>query len=101
MATMIIHKNRDRSRPATARPAYWLICLVLVLPATIPYLTHYLVETSGLVPTGFIQYDMPYYTALAHSYFSDGHFHLTYGNPFSPSYSTPRIYFQPFTLILA
>jgi hypothetical protein len=101
MATMIIHKNRNRSRPATARPVYWLICLVLVLPATIPYLTHYLVETSGLVPTGFIQYDMPYYTALAHSYFSDGHFHLTYGNPFSPSYSTPRIYFQPFTLILA
>jgi hypothetical protein len=74
---------------------------VLVLPATIPYFSHYLVRAKGLVPTGFIQYDMPYYTALAHGYFSDGRFHFAYGNPFSPSYNTPRIYFQPFTLILA
>jgi hypothetical protein len=43
---------------------------------------------------------MAYYTAMARGYFSDGHFHFAYGNPFSPSYSTPRIYFQPFTLIL-
>ena len=83
------------------RPVCWLICFVLVLPATIPYFAHYLVGARGLVPTGFIQYDMPYYTALAHGYFNDGHFHFTYGNPFSPSYSTPRIYFQPFTLMLA
>jgi hypothetical protein len=89
------------SRRAVLRPVYWLVCFVLVLPATIPYFAHYLVGARGLVPTGFIQYDMPYYTALAHGYFSDGHFHFTYGNPFSPSYSTPRIYFQPFTLILA
>ena len=93
--------EKDCSRSVMGRPGYWLVCFVLALPATVPYFAHYLIGARGLVPTGFIQYDMPYYTALAHGYFSDGHFHLTYGNPFSPAYSTPRIYFQPFTLILA
>ncbi len=44
---------------------------------------------------------MPYYAAMAHGYFSNGHLHLAYGNPFSASYNTPRIYFQPLTLGLA
>ena len=38
---------------------------------------------------------------LARGYFTGGHFHLTYGNPFSASNDTPRIYFQPLTLVLA
>ncbi|MGB7925605.1 MAG: hypothetical protein WCF57_20370 [Pyrinomonadaceae bacterium] len=76
----------------------WLISLALAAPACLPYLTHYLKSTGDLIATGFIQYDMPYYMANAREYFDGGG--LTYGNPFSPSYGTPAIYFQPLTLLL-
>ena len=76
----------------------WLISLALAIPAGWPYLTHYLKRTGDRVATGFIQYDMPYYMANAREYFDTGG--LTYGNPFSPSYETPAIYFQPMTLFL-
>ena len=60
--------------PVLKRPVYWLLCVLLALPAAVPYFTHYFVDTKGLVPTGFIQYDMPYYMALARGYFTGGHF---------------------------
>jgi hypothetical protein len=47
-----------------------------------------------------VQYDQAYYMADARAYFSGGHFTLTYGLPFSPDPATPRVYFQPLTLLL-
>jgi hypothetical protein len=77
----------------------WFFSLLLMSPATIPYLYHY-TTTDGLIPTGFIQGDQQHYMAAAREHFDGGAFSLTYGNPFSPSYETPKIYFQPQTLIL-
>ncbi len=76
---------------------YWIISAVLVFPALFPYYTHYFVKTEGRVPTGFIQYDQPYYMASAREHFDHG-FRLTYSNPSSRSYDSPAIYFQPQTL---
>jgi hypothetical protein len=77
----------------------WLLAVLLVLPATIPYLSHYL-GAGGLQPTGFIQADQPGYMAVAREYFEGGGVRFLYGNPFSPDYSSPRLYFQPQTFLL-
>jgi hypothetical protein len=79
---------------------FWFVCVILLLPVIIFYLTHYLIHDPHLVPTGFITFDMPYYMANAREHFDTGKFDFLYGNPFSPSYDTPRIYFQPQTLLL-
>jgi hypothetical protein len=74
--------------------------LLLGLPALLPLVFACCGAWShGLLPTGFIQYDMPYYMANARQHFVNG-FHLTYGNPYAP-YGTPAIYFQPHVLLLA
>jgi len=57
----------------------------------VPYL-------HNMVPTGFIEYDNPYYLANGRAYFYNG-FHFLYGNPYA-GYDTPAIYFQPQTLLL-
>ena len=78
----------------------WLICLFLALPAAIPYATHYLMAPPGLIPTGFVAYDMPYYFANGREHFDSGEFRWTYGNPSDVSYETARIYVQPLSLAL-
>lgn len=78
----------------------WLLSFVLMLPATIPYLVHFGAVPYRGIPTGFLVVDMPYYLANAREHFDSGRFHLLYGNPFSPHDDTPRIYFQPLTLLL-
>ncbi len=75
----------------------WLVGLLLASPAALPYLSHYW-HPGGLLPTGFIQYDMGEYMADGRAYFDSG-FHFTYANPFSFAYDGPRIYFQPVTLL--
>ena len=73
--------------------------LVLSLPAFFPLLwTALRAWRHGLIPTAFIQYDVPYYLANARQHFTQG-FHVTYGNPYAP-YGTPAIYFQPHILLL-
>src|SRR5712692_6158481 len=76
----------------------WVWSLLLMAPAALPYLSHYLLKPDGRIPTGFVQYDMAQYMALAREHFDGATFRLTYGNPFSPSYETPPIYFQPLIL---
>lgn len=72
-----------------------------MLPAFLPLAGHYFGSIAhGLIPTGFVLYDMPYYWANGRELSDDGGFHLFYGNPFSSDYATPRIYFQPLTLVL-
>jgi hypothetical protein len=73
--------------------------ILLSIPALIPLAGALLVPwLKGRVPTGFIEYDMPYYLANGRAYFYP-HFHLTYSNPYAP-YDAPSIYFQPQTLLL-
>jgi len=80
----------------------WLAAAGLLLPALGLYAAHYVHGwAAGEVPTGFIHYDMAGYMAAAREHFDAGRFALTYGNPYSPSPDTPRIYFQPMTLLLA
>ena len=79
----------------------WGIALALALPAFTPLVGHYVgFLRAGLRPTGFLVYDMPYYMANAREHFDAGGFSLLYGNPFTYDYGTPRIYFQPLTLLL-
>jgi len=76
------------------------MALALALPAFAPLVGHYVgFVRAGLFPTGFLAYDTPYYMANAREHF-DGGFSLLYGSPFSYDYGTPRIYFQPLTLLL-
>jgi hypothetical protein len=78
----------------------WWAPVALAGPALLPAANHYIVSWRlGMVPTGFIQSDMPYYMANAREHFDQG-FQLTYGNPFA-AYHTPAIYFQPQTFLLA
>ncbi|HEY5414409.1 MAG TPA: hypothetical protein VIK41_06275 [Gemmatimonadaceae bacterium] len=79
----------------------WVMALGLALPAFAPLVGHYVgFIRAGLHPTGFLAYDMPYYMANAREHFDAGGFSLLYGSPFTYDYGTPRIYFQPLTLLL-
>ena len=86
---------RNRFKP-------WVISFILLGPVIGIYVSHYTYAAfnPNLKATGFIAYDMAYYMANAREHFDSGRFALTYGNPFSPFKETPRIYFQPMTLIL-
>jgi hypothetical protein len=78
----------------------WLLSVALFLPVIALYAAHLIPGPSGVSGTGFLQYDQPYYMAIARKYFDDGGLSLTYGLPFSPDPSTPRVYFQPLTFAL-
>jgi hypothetical protein len=77
----------------------WSVAGLLLLPIYLVYLAN-LTNTVGGTGTGFLHYDAPQYMAYARAYFSKGYFTLSYGLPFSPDPDTPRIYFQPTTLLL-
>jgi hypothetical protein len=89
---------KPSSQISKAVPPRW--ALLLALPALIPLANACLVPwLKGTVPTGFIQYDMPYYMASAREHFDQG-FQLTYGNPYA-QYGTPAVYSQPQIFLLA
>lgn len=77
----------------------WLACFAL-LPVIALYAAYFWFVPPGDISTGFIEYDQLYYLANARAEMADG-FHLFYGLPFSPDDTTPRIYFQPQTLVCA
>ena len=93
----------EASRPGPMARARWTMRIfaaaVLALPGLVPILAHYVgLRMDGLVPTGFIQYDMAYYMANAREAFDaglTGSFVPSYGNPFSYRYDTAPVYFQP------
>lgn len=70
-----------------------------MLPSTLPYLQHYLATPADSLPTGYLATDFPYYIGNARAHFEDG-FSPTYGLRFSPNPDTPKVYFQPQTLLL-
>jgi len=79
----------------------WRLAALLALPAFVPLFAHYVGFThKGFWPTGFLIYDTPYYMANAREHFDSGRFTLFYASPFSYDYGSPRIYFQPLTLLL-
>jgi len=78
----------------------WLVSLVLFSPILVPYAAHFAYQLPGRQPTGFIDYDPPYYMANAREHFDAGHFRLFYSNPYDPYEASPKVYFQPMTLAL-
>ncbi len=79
-------------------PAY--LPLLLSLPALIPLAwSWFAARAQGLLFTGFVQYDVPYYLANARQHFASG-WGFTFSNPYAP-YGSPAIYFQPQTFLLA
>jgi hypothetical protein len=86
--------NASARQPHGAPKIPLLIALLMGLPAFIPLVwTALRAWLNGLVPTAFVQYDLPYYVANGRQSFVQG-FHLNYSNPFA-SYGSPAIYFQP------
>jgi len=86
-----------QSRPTAKIPV--MVALLMGVPAFIPLAwTALRAWRNGLVPTAFVQYDLPYYVANGRQSFAQG-FHLTYGNPYA-SFGTPAIYFQPDIFLL-
>jgi len=76
-----------------------IVALLMGVPAFFPLVwTALRAWRNGLVPTAFVQYDLPYYVANGRQSFAQG-FHLAYGNPYA-SYGTPAIYFQPDIFLL-
>ena len=79
----------------------WIWCIVLALPSLIPLAMHFkFAGNANEFATGFIQNDQPYYMANAREHFDSGSFQWTYGNPNDWKSDSPRIYFQPQTLLL-
>ena len=78
----------------------WLVSLILFAPALLPYASHFTFQLPGRLPTGFVDYDLPYYMANAREHFDSGRFHFFYSNPYDPNYASPAIYVQPMTLAL-
>lgn len=78
----------------------WLLASILALPVVGLYAIHAVNAPPGFGPSGFVQYDQLYYMANARELLDSGG-GLTYGNPFSPDYTTAKVYFQPITAILA
>jgi hypothetical protein len=99
LAVQAALESRVEQPPEPRSPVPWQIPLLLSLPAFIPVVyACFSAWAKGLVPTGFIQYDLAYYVANAREHFDQG-FHLTYGNPYA-AYGTPAIYFQPHIFVL-
>lgn len=79
----------------------WLFACVLSTPM-VAYFAWYLINhSSGLIPTGFIQYDNVSYVAFGKQYLDTDKFHLTYSNPFNESDQHTPIYFQTQFLFFA
>jgi hypothetical protein len=97
MSAMEIPQPHTAPSPS-ARWICWA-ALLLSLPALLPLAGALIVpHLNNMVPTGFIEYDLPSYLAEGRAYFERG-FHFTYGNPYA-GYDTPAIYFQPQTMVL-
>ncbi|MEW6321943.1 MAG: hypothetical protein AB1635_12770 [Acidobacteriota bacterium] len=79
-----------------------LLAVLLVLPATLPYLNHFLVPHGDRAwPTGLVFLDAPYYLANLREHFDTGTFRWLYANGHDWTYDTEHIYFQPWALLVA
>jgi hypothetical protein len=80
-----------------------LLRLLYVVAAAAPflslYLAHCLTAQEGHLPTGFILYDMPYYSANGREIFERGN-GITYPNPYDATPDAAPIYFHWFIWLL-
>lgn len=94
-----VDSGASQPKPGPAARIPLLVALLMGLPAFFPLIwTALRAWRQGLVPTAFIQYDLPYYLANGRQSFVNG-IHLNYGNPYA-GYGTPAIYFQPHIFLL-
>lgn len=94
--------SADQARaaaPAAAGRRAWLVALVLWLPYMLVWLAPALFAHEGLVPTGFVQHDQPYYLANGRAVFERGN-GLLGPNPFDPDPAAPAIYFHWLTWLM-
>src|SRR5262245_66512262 len=62
----------------------WFFAVLLYAPVLIPYAAHHLPRDGDeRIPTGFVQYDQPYYMANARQYLDGATDGLRYASPFS------------------
>ncbi len=89
--------------PVSSSIRSWLFAAVLYLPVVCFYAAHYAVGTTDPAqhPTGFVQYDQPYYLANARQYVDGATDGLRYASPFSCLEAPEPIYFQPQVAVLA
>jgi hypothetical protein len=98
--TVRVAAQHNSSRPAGRIDwTAWGVAVLAMCPMVLAYALHYLCVPPGYTATGFLQPDLPSYMADARAFFFNG-FSLTYGLPFSPNDTTPRIYFQPLMLLM-
>jgi hypothetical protein len=80
--------------PSTARRLFWAV--LAIVPFMLLYVSHY---SRGDSATGFVQGDMPYYSANGRAVFERGN-GFSHPNPFDPDPHSPAIYFHWLTWLL-
>ena len=75
----------------------WFVILLAPLPFLVLYAHHYLGGTEHSIPTGFLSYDMPYYSANGREIFETGN-GFAYANPYDAQGNA--IYFHWFPWVL-
>lgn len=78
-----------------------LFALLLSLPVILFLAHHYLIHAPELSPTGFTVDENVLYMSYAQQYHDAENFSVFFSNPFDSNPDSPRIYFQPATLLLA
>jgi hypothetical protein len=78
-----------------------ILALLLSMPLIVFVVHHYTVHSNELHPTGFTTDENVLYMSYAHQYMDQEQFSPGYSNPFDGDPQSPKIYFQPATLLLA
>lgn len=84
----------------TRRKTIWL-SLLLSLPVILFVAQHYLIHSPSLKPTGFTNEENVLYMSYARQYLDQDVASVFYSNPFDGDPQSPKIYFQPATVVLA
>ncbi len=77
------------------------LSLLLSLPVILFVAQHYFIHSPSLKPTGFTNEENVLYMSYAHQYLDQDNASITYSNPFDGNPQSPKIYFQPATIVLA
>lgn len=77
------------------------LSLLLALPVIFFVAQQYFVHAKNLQPTGLTNEENVLYMSYAHQYLDQDQFSLTYSNPFDGDPQSPKIYFQPVTIVFA
>jgi hypothetical protein len=92
-----LHESKPAPQLLQSRILRFAVCTIAVLPYLSITIHHYV--SGNAVPTGFIQWDLPYYGANGRAVFERGN-ELAYPNPYDPSTDAPVIYFHWFVWVL-